>query len=419
MLTIALVFLTLVSLPIVIASAFRTVLIERKSKRLKQEISELSAEQLFKSVDDGDGIENDIERFFSKKRLLPPAAILTFIYFLSFWFVYAYLAFRFPGLVKPAHEFPEYLLKNAAGLSVAFLGVYIFNLGAIVRRLYLVDLTEHVFWSAINRYVLTIGIAIIFGLTGIGASGDQAAYVPCIYFSIGFLASFFLDAILDRAADVRGWFNRSASKAPEYRLELVRGIDLWKSYRFEEEGIESIQNLATADLRSLAIKTRYPIKTLADWMDQAILIHRLGDRATKLWGHGIEGSAIELASRSPANNGNSTDSRTDAASIAKALEIGDDDKTNVEHLMNSLFLDESLCTLWRVWQKGDDWDGGSSGGDTNQGSLSLSRVETVTRSETSVAGVPAQVTVNVVPSQDMAQRIDGKPVESPELPEAV
>src|SRR5262249_10563705 len=257
------------------------------------------------------------------------------------------------------------------------------------------------------------------GLTGIGASGDQAAYVPCIYFSIGFLASFFLDAILDRAADVRGWFNRSASKAPEYRLELVRGIDLWKSYRFEEEGIESIQNLATADLRSLAIKTRYPIKTLADWMDQAILIHRLGDRATKLWGHGIEGSAIELASRSPANNGNSTDSRTDAASIAKALELGDDDKTNVEHLMNSLFWDESVRTLWRVWQKGDDWDEGSSGGDTSQGSLGLSRVETVTRSETSVAGVPAQVTVNVVPSQDMAQRIDGKPVESPELPEAV
>src|SRR5262249_27713435 len=145
MLTIALVFLTLVSLPIVIASAFRTVLIDRKSKRLKQEISELSAEQLFKSVDDGDGIENDIELFFSKKRLLLAAAILTFIYFLSFWFVYACLAFRFPGLVKPAHEFPEYLLKNAAGLSVAFLGVFIFNLGAFVCRLFLFDFTDLVF----------------------------------------------------------------------------------------------------------------------------------------------------------------------------------------------------------------------------------------------------------------------------------
>lgn len=405
--TIGLIFLTLVPLPIVIASAFRKVLIERKSKRLKQEISELAAQQIFKSVDDGNGIQDDVERFFSKARLLPPAGILTFMYLLSFWIAYAYLTFRFPGWIKPAHEFPEYLLRNAGGLSVAFLGVYTFNLGAIVRRLYLVDLTEHVFWSAINRYVVTMGIAIIFGLAGLTSAGQKSVYVPWVYFSIGFLASFFLDAILDRAADASGLFNRSASKAPEYPLELIRGIDLWKSYRFEEEGIESVQNLATADLRALAIKTRYPIKTLADWMDQAILIHRLGDKATKLWGHGIEGSAIELASRSPANNGNNAESRADAANIAKALELGDE-QSNIEHLMDSLFWDESVRTLWRVWQKRDDWTGGTQVANaSDDGALSTSRVETVARSETRVAGVPAQLTVTAVSSQGPAQPTGG------------
>ena len=63
------------------------------------------------------------------------------------------------------------------------------------------------------------------------------------------------------------------------------------SRRFEEEGIESVENMAASDLRTLAIKMRFPLRTLIDWMDQAIVIHRLGKKTANLWENGIQASA--------------------------------------------------------------------------------------------------------------------------------
>ena len=344
MISIALLFVIFTGLPLILTISFRKLMIERKQRGLEQETAGLSGIQSW----DLEALKSDVEKFFNGTQLSVPAIILTVIYALNFFLVYEFIAFKFHGHVPGL--FPEFIVKDGLGMVFTFIGVYTFNFGSLVRRLYLVDLTEHVFWSAINRYVLSFGIAVILVSSGQTTKGDEdlKGYLPGTYFVVGYLSNFFLNWILQGAARANKLFDWSSQRAPEYSLQLIRGIDIWKEYRFEEEGIESVENLAASDLRTLAIKMRFPLRTLINWMDQAIVIHLLGKKAANLWENGIQASAIELAARSPANNNDSPASKQDVSQIAKALELPE---SNVEQIMNSLYHDQTVKALSRLWQR--------------------------------------------------------------------
>jgi hypothetical protein len=151
---------------------------------------------------------------------------------------------------------------------VAALGAYIFNVGVMVRRAFLSDITEHVFWSATNRLLLAASLGLVL---------SKYFDVPYVYFGIAFVPRVFVSSTKRAVSAAAEKLSKSANqdKTEELPLDLVQGIDIWKEQRMEEEGIESIQNLATADLLTLAVKTHYPLRTLVDWVDQAILINRL------------------------------------------------------------------------------------------------------------------------------------------------
>jgi hypothetical protein len=86
------------------------------------------------------------------------------------------------------------------------------------------------------------------------------------------------------------------------------GLTVWHEARLEEEDIENIPNMATADLVDLLINTRFPPDRLIDWVDQAILYTHLGPDVKKdepgaraiLRSHGIRtaSSLIEVYERS-------------------------------------------------------------------------------------------------------------------------
>ena len=89
---------------------------------------------------------------------------------------------------------------------------------------------------------------------------------------------------------------------------MVKGINMWKEYRLEEEGIENVQNLATADVTELTVRTHYNFRTLVDWIDQAILLTRLtGEQVKALASQATAVSAIEFAAASPNATGNTTE----------------------------------------------------------------------------------------------------------------
>jgi hypothetical protein len=60
----------------------------------------------------------------------------------------------------------------------------------------------------------------------------------------------------------------------------VEGLSIWDQARLLEEGIEDMQNLATANLVDVMLRTRVPISRLVDWLDQAFLCLRMPDTDT-------------------------------------------------------------------------------------------------------------------------------------------
>jgi hypothetical protein len=96
-------------------------------------------------------------------------------------------------------------------------------------------------------------------------------------------------------------------------LSDLDGLTVWHEARFEEEDIENIPNMATADLVDLLINTRFPPDRIIDWVDQAILYTQIGPEQLKenepsrralLRAHGIRTATalVETYNRSEAHN---------------------------------------------------------------------------------------------------------------------
>ena len=59
-------------------------------------------------------------------------------------------------------------------------------------------------------------------------------------------------------------------------LSQLDGLTVWHEARLEEEDIENIPNMATAEIVNLMLSTRFPPDRIIDWVDQAILFTHLG-----------------------------------------------------------------------------------------------------------------------------------------------
>jgi hypothetical protein len=219
-------------------------------------------------------------------------------------------------------------------LLYAVIGSYCFNIGVLVRRTFLADVTEHVYWGAINRLVFSAGLAI-------ATHGLLSDFMDPLYFVIAFTPGVFFTKLRKTATKA---LSDTGQETDELPLQLVQGIDIWKEQRLEEEGIESVENLATADILNLVVKTHYPLRTLIDWIDQAILIQRLAAKLQVMRGAGVPISAIDFAWMSPANNDGS---KEHSDLIARLTGL---DPSIISLTMDSLFQDTYVAILWSLWQ---------------------------------------------------------------------
>jgi len=75
-------------------------------------------------------------------------------------------------------------------------------------------------------------------------------------------------------------FGGSVFHVPSLQTELpisqLDGLTVWHESRLEEEDIENVPNMATADLVDMLLNTRFPPDRIVDWVDQAILYTHLG-----------------------------------------------------------------------------------------------------------------------------------------------
>jgi hypothetical protein len=345
MTVLAVLALILSLLPVLATIIFRLFLMSRKWEELEHEIRKLNGDnsQYIQSRGGLGKVKELVEAQYKWRSLLFPALICSFLYLTGFTICLAYVNKTF-NHTRPLY-FPD-MFESIRVVLYTFIGVYLFNFGTLIRRLYLIDLTEQVFWGGMNRLLLSVGLglAIPYSLITSGAKlaglSSVAENPHLIYFSIGFLANAFLDWVMELAMKVSGL---GSPKREDYSLRMVRGINIWKEYRLEEEGIENAQNLATADVIELAVKTHYPLRTLIDWVDQAMVVCRFGAKSKDLEAAGLDISAIELAWLAPECTGQTdmVDAIVDTTKMNKAF---------ITAQLNSLYEDAAVRELWTLWQ---------------------------------------------------------------------
>lgn len=329
-------------MPIATAVFFLLFTLPRKLVTVNQDLKKLLPEET-KPTGDTPAIETEIQKladkYFATATMIWPPLLLTVLYLAAFALCDSYLYFHF-GSGRNLWIFPNEFVTASVPVLYAFVGVYLFNLGIMIRRLYLADLNEQVFWGAVNRLLLSLGLALVIMKGGLANVGSL------FYFSIGFMANIVLDWVLEKTLTL---LQITRPKQEDLPLQMVRGIDIWKENRLEEEGIENVQNLATADVVTLAVKTRFSFRTLIDWIDQSIMLTRLtSDQVKALAAQAMAISAIELAAAAPeANNGD----KTFATALATQLKV---DPLLMAATLDRLYEDEFVRELWEMWQSGKD-----------------------------------------------------------------
>lgn len=147
-----------------------------------------------------------------------------------------------------------------------FLGAYAFILQDLVRRYFREDLRAGAYMSGAARIVF---VALIVFAGNLMWSDSFSATEGLFAFMVGFFPMVGLQAI--QSAISRPLGRLMPSLRPDYPLSRLQGLNFWYEARLTEEGIDDMQNLASANLVDLMLHTRAPVQRLVDWVDQACL----------------------------------------------------------------------------------------------------------------------------------------------------
>jgi hypothetical protein len=159
-------------------------------------------------------------------------------------------------------------------LRYGFIGSYAFIVQSLVRRYFQADLKTHAYVSAMARVILVSALITaihpLWTMQGVSQPTELA-----FAFLIGFFPELGLRALRQGLAGAMRVLPIGTDE--RFPLRQLDGVTIWVQARFLEEGIEDMQNLATANLVDLMLHTRMPISRLVDWIDQSFLYLRVGN----------------------------------------------------------------------------------------------------------------------------------------------
>lgn len=220
------------------------------------------------------------------------------------------------------------LTPSGAPVQLAFLGAYFFSLHMLFRRYVMEDLGGSAYVAVSLRIILAvIGI---WTFTAVSSANEHLLLLAGFVFGV-------FPRVLWQV--VEQMFKKAAglilpSMVSQLPISDLDGLTVWHEVRLEEEDIENVPSMATADIVELLLNTRLPPERIIDWVDQAILYTQLGpppkrnegsNARERLRTHGIRtASSLLWASAEAQRHGRSeTFDRilhADGASAMRALE---------------------------------------------------------------------------------------------------
>lgn len=184
--------------------------------------------------------------------------------------------------VGTAGEWTMALRPEEQPICFAFLGAYFFSIQMLFRRFVRRDLRSGAYVSVSLRIILaTIGTWVILHLIPQRFTSSPKPSATALV--TGFVVGVFPPLIWQI---LRQFIKKTFRIDPlattiETQLPItdLDGLNLWHRTRLEEEDIENVHSMATADLVDLMLNTRFPADRIIDWVDQAILYTALGPDA--------------------------------------------------------------------------------------------------------------------------------------------
>ncbi len=206
----------------------------------------------------------------------------------------------FKPVVDPLKDLWSVIFSiNEDPIIYAFLGAYFFSLQMLFRRYVREDLRKCAYLAISLRIILAV-----IGTWAVVTAMEIAGYTaPSHSFALlGFVIGVFPQSAwqiiqgvtkkLMKKFKVDLFLPGLESQLPLADLE---GLTVWHESRLQEEDIENIPNMATADIVDLMISTRFPQNRIIDWVDQAILFTHLGpDKKTGPKKKGLSRDSLRL-----------------------------------------------------------------------------------------------------------------------------
>jgi hypothetical protein len=171
----------------------------------------------------------------------------------------------------------EALTPTLKPITLAFIGAYFFSIQMLFRRYALKDLRGSAYIAVSMRIILAIiGVWVLTVVNGQLHLVDEGTLYT-LSFAIGVFPLVLWQIISHHLKKLK--FLTVPSMRSALPLDQLDGLTVWHQARLEEEDIDNIPNMATADLVDLFLNTRLAPNRIIDWTDQAILYTQLGPDA--------------------------------------------------------------------------------------------------------------------------------------------
>ncbi len=234
------------------------------------------------------GRKND-ETLFSAETAIP-IVIATVLIAIGWFVTLPPLQSAIVDASAPGNPWHEVLLPNIAPVQYAFLGAYFFSIQMLFRRYIREDLGANAYVAVSLRIVLAViavwiaqTAAVPLGFEITTADGEYKEEFLILAFAIGVFPKILMQLVKGVMKKVPGVKIAlpSAGTDKAMQLSLLDGLTIWHESRLEEEDIENIPNMATADIVELMLSTRFPPYRIVDWVDQSILYRHVDNEIAR------------------------------------------------------------------------------------------------------------------------------------------
>ncbi|MDW3652839.1 MAG: hypothetical protein R8P61_37515 [Bacteroidia bacterium] len=259
----------------------KTKLENKENNHLWENIYQKKFESLYgvAPVDDFELMGNDFKKLISLKGeslyFMGPVMVATLIISVCWTLVVEPLGvsnMEFMEIAGAEKRFSEIFSFNFQTFKFGILGAYFYILQMLIRRFFQNDLRRNAYVSVIMRYIVVILLVWVMDVllknTYLETYTNTLAFVVGVFPHIGWKVIVSLIKLPVKIV--------VPSLQQDYPLSDLDGLNIWYESRLLEEGIEDMQNLATANLVDLMLNTRIPVERLVDWVDQSILYLHLG-----------------------------------------------------------------------------------------------------------------------------------------------